>query len=252
MKNVQLFEEFVNNLSSNPLTEADAATSAEVWPDRPPFQANVEGSDGKFTPQIITDPAYFANRDLDGVNVNSLGILEKDLPKEYDAYKNIYANALYTDAWIESYTDALVDYCDDKDDKDAEELTYRLIYGTDAWKKKYHPGINAVKAGAKGLFKNEKPEEVDKYAKPPLKNLVFLKKGTGSSPNKWVPFVDCLRAAYCRDEVMETLAKMKSVNPEFYKAIVDCYKYWMDNVNKAGIKNVSEMAGKPRKKKPTA
>lgn len=249
MKNVQLFEEFVNNLSSNPLTEADAA-AAEVWPDVPPFQANVQGSDGKFTKQTITNPAYWADLDTDFVNAGGLGILEKDLPKEYAAYKNEWDNAPYTNAWIDNYTDALVDYCDDKEDKAAEELTYRLIYGTDAWKKKYHP--QGVKAGAKGLLKNEKPEEVDKYSKPPLKNFVFLKKGTGSNPSKWVPFVDCLRAAYNEDESFESFGSaMKKTNPDFYKAIVDCYKYWMDNVNKAGIKNVNPMAGKP-KKKPTA
>jgi hypothetical protein len=245
MKNVQLFEEFVNNLSSNPLTEADAA-AAEVWPDRPPFQANVQGSDGKFTKQIITNPAYFADKDLDAINLDSLGVLEKDLPKEYAPYKDRWALKKYPDS-DNFYLQGLVDYIDDKDDKVAEEFVYRLIYGDDSWMKKYHP--KGIEKGAKALAKGETPESVKSNMAPPLKDRVFLQKSQYDT--KWVPAVELYRAAYCKDEAMETLAKMKSVNPEFYKAIVDCYKYWMDNVNKAGIKNVSVNAGKP-KKKPTA
>jgi hypothetical protein len=240
MKNVQLFEEFVNNLSSNPLTEADAA-AAEVWPEVPPFQANVQ-SGGKLTKQTITDPAYFAALDFDTPYVNSLGVLEADLPKEYAPYKDLNENQYTRDFALQS----LVDYVDDKNDKFAEEFVYRLIYGDDAWMKKYHP--KGIEKGAKALVKGETPESVKTNMKPALKNRVFLHKAQNG--NKWIPLVDVYRAAYCKDEVMETLEKMKSVNPEFYKAIVDCYKYWMDNVNKAGIKNVSAMAGKP-KKKPT-
>jgi hypothetical protein len=240
MKNVQLFEEFVNNLSSNPLTEADAA--AEVWPEVPPFQINAKEGN-KDVKQIVNNPSYWADVDSDIPYVNSLGVLEADLPKEYSAYKGLNENQ----ALIDMYTQALVDYVDDKNDKDAEELVYRLIYGDDAWMKKYHP--KGIEKGAKGLMKGETPESIKTSMRPGLKNRVFLRKAQNG--NKWIPLVDVYRAAYCKDEAMETLAKMKSANQEFYKAIVDCYKYWMDNVNKAGIKNVSAMAGKP-KKKPTA
>jgi len=234
MKNVQLFEEFVNNLSSNGINEAEAA--ANVWPPVPPFQVDRK---------IIENPAYWADVDLDIPNANALGILEKDLPSEYTAYKD----KTYNQYGLDSYKDAIVDYCDDKDDKDAEELTYRLLYGTDAWKKKYYP--QGVKAGAKGLLKNEKPEEVDKHAMPALKNLVFLHKSQNG--NKWIPLVDVFRAAYCKDESFEKFGnELKKVNPEFYKVIVDCYKYWMDNINKAKIQNVNPMAGKPKKDNPAA
>jgi hypothetical protein len=234
MKNVQLFEEFVNNLSSNPLTEADAA--AKVYPDVPPFQV-----DNK----IITNPAYFLALDRDTPDYKSLGVLEKDLPKEYAAYKNLTSGN--TPAFDAKY---IVDYIDDKDDETVESITYHIIYGTEAWKKKYHP--QGIKAGVKGLAPGEKPEDEKKWSKPALKYRVFLNKsGVGNS--KWIPYVELYRAAYCKDEMMETLAKMKEVNTEFYNALVDCYKYWMDNVNKAGIKNTSYMAGKPiPSKKPTA
>lgn len=237
MKNVQLFEEFVNNLSSNHVNEADAA---DVWPARPPFQTNVKGTDGKQSQQVITNPEYWVNLDMDIPSLVALGVLEADLPKEYVPFKD----KKYNQMWMDWFTDKLVDYCDDKEDKIAEEFVYRLIYGTDAWQKKYHP--QGVKAGAKGLLKDEKPEDVNKYAMPALKNLVLLKKE--QSANKWIPLVDMFKAAYNKDESFETLGSaLKKANPQFYKDIVDCYKYWMDNVNKAGIKNVSSMAGKPKK-----
>ena len=72
MKNVQLFEEFVNNLSSNPLTEADAA-AAEVYPARPPFVVDKK---------VITNPAYWLGVDKDFIETAALGVLEADLPKE--------------------------------------------------------------------------------------------------------------------------------------------------------------------------
>jgi len=237
MKNVQLFEEFVNNLSSNHVNEADAAN---VWPDVPPFQTNVKGVGGKDTKKVVTNPAYWVDVDLDIPSTNGLGILEKDLPKEYTSFKDKTYNQYFTDYFIGK----LVDYCDDKEDKIAEEFVYRLIYGTDAWLKKYYP--QGIKAGAKSLMKNEKPEDVSKNAMPALKNLVFLKKEQNG--NKWVPLADVFRAGYNKDESFDKLGPtLKKANPEFYNSIVDCYKYWMDNVNKAGIKNVSSMAGKPKK-----
>lgn len=233
MKNVQLFEEFVNNLSSNHVNEADAA---DVYPARPPFQTNVKGPDGKGSQQVVTNPAYWVDLDVDTPQKLALGVLEPDLPKEYAPFKDKKHDS------IDWYTDYLVDYCDDKENKLAEEIVYRLIYGTDAWLKKYHP--QGIKAGAKALLKDEKPEDVKKYAVPALKNLVFL----DPVGKKWLPFVEVLRAAYCKDEMAETLGdSLKKVNPQFYKDIVDCYKYWMDNVNKAGIKNVSSNAGKSKK-----
>ena len=235
MKNVQLFEEFVNNLSSNHVNEADAA---DVYPARPPFQANVKGTDGKDSLQIVTNPAYWVDRDVDSIGQAGLGILKADLPKEYTPHLTSSINQEKSLQW---YIDHLVDYCDDPKDETAEQVTYRLLYGTEAYKKKYHP--QGIKAGAKGLMQGEKPEEVSKYAIPPLKDLVVL-----INDKVYVPFVESLRAGYCKDEAMETLgSSLKKANPEFYKEVVNCYKYWMDNVNKAGIKNNSSMAGKPKK-----
>jgi len=240
MKNVQLFEEFVNNLSSNPLTEADAAAaSAEVYPNVPPFEVNIVEAGGKTKKQIITNPAYFLAVDKDSPDYKPLGVLEADLPKEYTAYKDWKDRSTKTmEARVEYDTDYIVDYIDEGGDDEAKEkIVYRIIFGDDAYYKKYLPGKSA--------------SNLPNGPQPALKNRVFLSQ-VKAGYRKWIPLVELYRAAYCKDEAMETLAKMKEVNKEFYDALVDCYKYWMDNVNKAGIKNTSALAGKPIPKKPTA